>query len=363
MIAKVIAHGRDRAEALARLHRALAQMTVLVRGGTTNKSFLLDLLERPEIRNGEFDTAWLDRLTAADEHLPTRLADVALDRCGDRRRRPAGGARAGNLPGLGEPWSSVRRRAGRSRGRVPPRRAGLPRRRAAGGPVALRDRALRIERHVERHRRCRAARPGPQPPDDRRAQLRRGLVGAGHRPPRRGRRGRSPVLTRRCRDRAGTGRGARRRRGCRARRHRRGRAAAGGRRGDEDGAGHHLAGQRTGPRRVRHSQRAGRRRYTADPDRTAHRRRRRCADGGDDRLRRAATLAGNRSARNRRRSSRNHPRLHVGLRPRGRPHPAHARRHQRRSRAGRCRPSAVRAPPTGDLRCVQRSLRRRQRRA
>ena len=78
MIAKVIAHGRDRAEALARLHRALAQMTVLVRGGTTNKSFLLDLLARPEIRRGEFDTAWLDRLTAADEHLPTRLADVAL---------------------------------------------------------------------------------------------------------------------------------------------------------------------------------------------------------------------------------------------------------------------------------------------
>jgi acetyl/propionyl-CoA carboxylase alpha subunit len=47
MIAKVIAHGRDRAEALARLHRALSQMTVLVRGGTTNKSFLLDLLTRP----------------------------------------------------------------------------------------------------------------------------------------------------------------------------------------------------------------------------------------------------------------------------------------------------------------------------
>ncbi len=78
MIAKVIAHGRDRAEALARLHRALSQMTVLVRGGTTNKSFLLDLLTRPEIRGGEFDTAWLDRLTAADQHLPTRLADVAL---------------------------------------------------------------------------------------------------------------------------------------------------------------------------------------------------------------------------------------------------------------------------------------------
>ena len=44
MIAKIIAHGSNRHEALARLHRALSQTTVLVRGGTTNKSFLLDLL-------------------------------------------------------------------------------------------------------------------------------------------------------------------------------------------------------------------------------------------------------------------------------------------------------------------------------
>jgi acetyl/propionyl-CoA carboxylase alpha subunit/acetyl-CoA carboxylase carboxyltransferase component len=78
MIAKLIAHGRTRGEALARLHRALSQMSVIVRGGTTNKSFLLDLLERPEVRRGDVDTSWLDRLTAADEHLPTSHADVAL---------------------------------------------------------------------------------------------------------------------------------------------------------------------------------------------------------------------------------------------------------------------------------------------
>jgi acetyl/propionyl-CoA carboxylase alpha subunit/acetyl-CoA carboxylase carboxyltransferase component len=78
MIAKVIAAGRDRGEALARLHRALSQMTVVVRGGTTNRAFLLDLLERPEVRAGAIDTSWLDRLTAADGHLPNRHADVAL---------------------------------------------------------------------------------------------------------------------------------------------------------------------------------------------------------------------------------------------------------------------------------------------
>jgi acetyl/propionyl-CoA carboxylase alpha subunit/acetyl-CoA carboxylase carboxyltransferase component len=78
MIAKVIAYGRTRDEAMARLHRALSQMTVVVSGGTTNKSFLLDLLGRPEVRSGSVDTAWLDRLTAAGAHLPTRYGDIAL---------------------------------------------------------------------------------------------------------------------------------------------------------------------------------------------------------------------------------------------------------------------------------------------
>ena len=52
MIAKIVAWGRDRDEALARLRRALAQSTVVVEGGTTNRSFLLALLDRPEIRDG-----------------------------------------------------------------------------------------------------------------------------------------------------------------------------------------------------------------------------------------------------------------------------------------------------------------------
>ena len=78
MIAKVIASGRDRNEALARLRRALGQMTVIVSGGTTNKSFLLGLLAEPDVRAGTVDTGWLDRLTARGAHLPTGLGDVAL---------------------------------------------------------------------------------------------------------------------------------------------------------------------------------------------------------------------------------------------------------------------------------------------
>jgi acetyl/propionyl-CoA carboxylase alpha subunit/acetyl-CoA carboxylase carboxyltransferase component len=78
MLAKVIALGRDRVEALARLERALREMQLAVRGGASNKGFLLALLARPEVRSGEVDVGWLDRLSAAGEHLPRRRADVAL---------------------------------------------------------------------------------------------------------------------------------------------------------------------------------------------------------------------------------------------------------------------------------------------
>ena len=70
MIAKVIAWGRDRTEAIARLRRALAVTTVVVDGGTTNRSFLLSLLERPDVREGRIDNRWLDELVAQGRHLP-----------------------------------------------------------------------------------------------------------------------------------------------------------------------------------------------------------------------------------------------------------------------------------------------------
>ncbi|HEU4490140.1 MAG TPA: carboxyl transferase domain-containing protein [Jiangellales bacterium] len=70
MIAKIVAWGRTRDESLARLRRALAQSTVVVEGGATNRSFLLTLLDRPELRSGDLDNRWLDRITAADEHVP-----------------------------------------------------------------------------------------------------------------------------------------------------------------------------------------------------------------------------------------------------------------------------------------------------
>ena len=78
MIAKLIAWGRDRTEALARLRRALAETTIVVEGGTTNVGFLLELLARPELRAGEVDTGWLDRLQLSGETISARHAEVAL---------------------------------------------------------------------------------------------------------------------------------------------------------------------------------------------------------------------------------------------------------------------------------------------
>jgi acetyl/propionyl-CoA carboxylase alpha subunit/acetyl-CoA carboxylase carboxyltransferase component len=77
MIAKVIAWGRDRREARARLSRALGQTSVVIRGGTTSKGFLLDLLSRPEFVRGQIDTTWLDTMMAGG-YAPPQRVDVAL---------------------------------------------------------------------------------------------------------------------------------------------------------------------------------------------------------------------------------------------------------------------------------------------
>lgn len=82
MIAKIIAHGRSRAEALARLRRALSDTTVVIEGGATNKSFVLELLDRPEVVGAPevcwADTSWLDRVRAQGELILDRWSEIAL---------------------------------------------------------------------------------------------------------------------------------------------------------------------------------------------------------------------------------------------------------------------------------------------
>jgi acetyl/propionyl-CoA carboxylase alpha subunit/acetyl-CoA carboxylase carboxyltransferase component len=84
MIAKIIAYGRDRDEALGRLRRAMAETSVVIEGGATNKSFVLDLLDAPEVIDASADTGWIDRVRAqgrlaAREHSGVALTAAAIE--------------------------------------------------------------------------------------------------------------------------------------------------------------------------------------------------------------------------------------------------------------------------------------------
>ncbi|HVK26482.1 MAG TPA: carboxyl transferase domain-containing protein, partial [Actinokineospora sp.] len=78
MIAKIIAYGRDRNEALGRLRRAMADTTVIIDGGATNKSFVLDLLDQPEVIDATADTGWIDRVRGEGRLVAQRHSAVAL---------------------------------------------------------------------------------------------------------------------------------------------------------------------------------------------------------------------------------------------------------------------------------------------
>jgi acetyl-CoA/propionyl-CoA carboxylase, biotin carboxylase, biotin carboxyl carrier protein len=87
MIAKVIAHGRDRRTALARLDRALADTAVL--GLETNVGFLRTLLADERVRSGAIDTGLIGRLERpqaplSDEEVARAAAAVALAAAAER---------------------------------------------------------------------------------------------------------------------------------------------------------------------------------------------------------------------------------------------------------------------------------------
>jgi 3-methylcrotonyl-CoA carboxylase alpha subunit len=60
MIAKIIVHGSDRADALGKLQRALIGTEIA--GLETNLDFLLGITETPQFQKPRIDTSWLDRL-------------------------------------------------------------------------------------------------------------------------------------------------------------------------------------------------------------------------------------------------------------------------------------------------------------
>jgi len=62
LVAKLVAHGRDRAEAIARMHGALDGF--VVEGIKTTIPLQKRILAEPDFIAGKFDTHFLDRLTA-----------------------------------------------------------------------------------------------------------------------------------------------------------------------------------------------------------------------------------------------------------------------------------------------------------
>ncbi|MEZ5212704.1 carboxyl transferase domain-containing protein [Gordonia sp. (in: high G+C Gram-positive bacteria)] len=78
MIAKIIAYGNTRDQALARLRRAMGRTRVVIEGGATNSSFIIDLLDQPEVIDGSADTGWIDRVRAEGRLVSHRHSSIAL---------------------------------------------------------------------------------------------------------------------------------------------------------------------------------------------------------------------------------------------------------------------------------------------
>ncbi|WP_025770518.1 acetyl/propionyl/methylcrotonyl-CoA carboxylase subunit alpha [Thioalkalivibrio sp. HK1] len=122
MIAKIVAHGKNREQALDRLSRALGGFELA--GVATNRRFLARIVDDPVFRSGEVETGFIsDRIDAlvTPEPIPEAVlagaalivggridADLAGSRQGHRRsdgrdRRNRGEARLG---AWGDPWSA-----------------------------------------------------------------------------------------------------------------------------------------------------------------------------------------------------------------------------------------------------------------
>ena len=201
MIAKVIAYGRDREEALARLRRALRESDRDHRGRHDQPRLpARDRSTAPEFAAGEVDIAWLDRLARRGE----MEADARRRRrrcCRPRSSSPtsetaAERARFYAFARRGRPQADAQvSRAGRG----PPSRPGLPARRRPARPGPLPRRRRRRSRRGRRS----SASSGHERRITIAGATHRTLISApGRRPARRGRRRAAPHHPRRRRLRA-----------------------------------------------------------------------------------------------------------------------------------------------------------------
>ncbi len=99
MLAKLIVHAPTRAQAIARMQRALADL--VVDGVETSTGFLQRLLAHADVQAGAFDIQWLEAhleellRTVPDRPLLERMAIAAALAAEQARRTPAGSPEAG----------------------------------------------------------------------------------------------------------------------------------------------------------------------------------------------------------------------------------------------------------------------------
>jgi len=118
MLAKLIVWAPDRAQAIARMHRALLELTI--DGVDTSRDFHLRVMENADFRAGAIEIQWLERhlaeLTAApashDSIVRAAIAAVLLsDRDRGVRRPTTAGAQDANAPAAaGSQWLELARR-------------------------------------------------------------------------------------------------------------------------------------------------------------------------------------------------------------------------------------------------------------
>jgi acetyl-CoA carboxylase biotin carboxylase subunit len=128
MLAKLIVHGRDREQAIARMHRALLELTI--DGVETSRDFHLRVMEHDDFRRGDISIQWLEQHLDELVHAPApddarRVAAIAAALIAERdrgTRRGAPAAAASGAPAAaahGAPSDSAWRQAARLEGLRP----------------------------------------------------------------------------------------------------------------------------------------------------------------------------------------------------------------------------------------------------
>jgi acetyl-CoA carboxylase, biotin carboxylase subunit len=120
LLAKLIACGQDRPQAIARMARALQEF--FIAGIKTNVSFFRQILADEDFQAGRIDTGFLERLPDSDDDAQQKLSvDVAAIGAAvfaklDSTSKTAGGGASSNGAGTDNRVSSSWKRAGRNEG-------------------------------------------------------------------------------------------------------------------------------------------------------------------------------------------------------------------------------------------------------